>query len=265
MCGSASQVLRRLVVRDGVSFRIVTCGACAFVFVAQTCNATFRAVQQEPAQIPSLARHRHIKRLCDNLVGSVARSDQPCRVIEIGAGWGGLARLLSSDPRYQYIGFEPSASRARFCRAHGLEVKQDLFRGPASAGAAHAIVIDNVLEHVEHPTALMRDAVATLLPEGVLIVIVPNLNDVRQLRPAWRERHLWQPHCHINYFCGDSLRSLFTRCGLSFGYFDLGTLAGIRDWQTLPRVIGDTLGLHLFGLNCYGIKPASDIPPTGER
>lgn len=257
MCRGASHALHRVVDGAEGKFRIVRCEGCGFVFVAELNSATFRPVQQHPSAVPELPRHRQIKRLCDRMLAPVSRGS--CRVVEIGAGWGGLAQVLSRDERYAYIGFEPSASRAAFCQERGFNVRAELFRGARSTGAADAVVIDNVLEHVEDPAGLMRMAVDTLRPGGLLVVIVPNLRDLRQLSPRWRDRHHWQPHCHINYFSAAALRDLFRSCGMLLQFFGLDTLAG--DWRTAPRMIGDSLGLHFFGLNCFGIKPGATTPP----
>ena len=84
-----------------------------------------------------------------------------------------------------------------------------------------AIVIDNVLEHVEHPAALARMAVDALRAGGLLVVIVPNIRDVRQLLPRWRRRHHWRPHHHINYFSAHDLRRLFAHHGMQPRFFGL--------------------------------------------
>jgi hypothetical protein len=67
-------------------------------------------------------------------------------------------------------------------------------------------------------------------------------------------RHLWQPHCHINYFTGNQLKYLFKEQNLTFSVFGLETLELKRDFLNVPKVLFDKLGLYLLGLYCYGIK-----------
>ena len=128
-------------------------------------GADVEPVQEEPAAVPERARHRRSN-------GSAAAS---CRRPQARAVWSrsaragaGSRRSSLGDQRYRYVGFEPSASRAAFCRARGFDVREELFRGPDSVGMpADAIIIDNVLEHVEHPAALARVAVDALRPGGL--------------------------------------------------------------------------------------------------
>ncbi len=137
-------------------------------------------------------------------------------------------------------------------------MREGLFGGSESAGTADAVIFDNVLEHVQDPRTLVREAVASLREGGVLIVIVPNLNDIRRFHRHWRERHHWQPHCHINYFSSGDLDRLFGRHGMKFRYFGLEAAGRTGDdIGLLPRVLADMVGLHLFGLNCYGVKSSS--------
>lgn len=250
---------RRSTIRKGVAkFEIAACISCRFVYVLNPQGETFHPVQAAPAEVPEKARHRQIKRVCDHYLARQPASDGTYSVVEIGAGWGGLAQVFARDDRYRYVGLEPSVDRVAFCRAHGLEVRHGLFEGPDSIGIADAIIFDNVLEHVNDPDSLVGSAVASLREGGLLIVIVPNVRDVRRLNRAWRERHHWQPHCHINYFSAGDLDRLFARHGLSLRFFGLEAVGGVNDdFELVPRVIADAVGLHMLGLNCYGVKLAA--------
>lgn len=259
MCASGARELHRTVRKGDLEYRIAKCKQCGFVFVANPREETFHGAAQTPSRVPQRARHRQIKRVCDLVfVGRVRSADEPLRVIEVGAGWGGLAQVFARDRRYQYVGLEPSDDRAAFCRSRGFDVRTAVFAGPASAGPADVVVFDNVLEHVHDPLALASAAVATLRPGGVLVIIVPNVADMRQLYPPWRDRHHWQPHSHINYFSARHLRELFARHGLACRYFGLRALGRSRgDLGMLPRIAADRLGVHVLGLNCYAVKPGA--------
>ena len=253
MCHASESLPHLTLCRDRTRFEIVRCARCRFVFVSNPQGETFEATQTAPAAVPQKGRHRQIKRICDRVL-SPARGG--CRIVEIGAGWGGLAQTFATDARYRYVGFEPSAARAGFCRAHGFNVREHLFRGPDSLdGPVDAVVIDNVLEHVMDPDELLTAAVAALRAGGLLVVIVPNVHDVRQLQPHWRKRHHWQPHCHINYFSADDLGRLFERHGLRLRFFGRQAVGALRDdLAFLPRMLADAVGLHVLGLNVYGVK-----------
>jgi SAM-dependent methyltransferase len=257
MCHSRHGTLRAAMNRRGTRFEIAECASCGFVYVLNPKGQTFEPVQQAPSEVPENARHRQIKRVCDQQFIRRSPSDRLYSIVEVGAGWGGLAQVFAHDARYRYLGLEPSAARATFCRERGLDVRQGFFDASV-AGVADAVIFDNVLEHVVDPESLVRAAVSCLRDGGLLVVIVPNVRDVRQLNRSWRERHHWQPHCHINYFSARDLDRMFTRHGLSCRFFGFESLGGVSDdFELAPRVLTDAIGLHLFGLNCYGVKSVS--------
>lgn len=255
MCESADKRLLKSMQRQGQEFEIVKCRRCGFVYVHSISSETFTANQQPPDRPPVKSRHLQIKRLCDRHLLPRTGTRKRLRVVEIGAGWGGLGHLFARCPDYAYVGFEPSTSRADFCRANGLDVRQELFLGALSIDCADAVIMDNVLEHVLEPVRLFGDALSVLRPGGLVIVIVPNVHDLRQVHPQWRYRHHWQPHCHINYFSSRHLRNVFQRYGVHSRFFGIETVSGRKTMQMLPRMFMDMVGLHAFGLNCYGVKP----------
>jgi SAM-dependent methyltransferase len=256
MCGGRDRLPRVAIERDGYRFAIERCISCGFVYVTNPSGTTYDHQQDPPPEIPEKPRHRQIKRVCDDVVARRAPAGTVHRVVEVGAGWGGLARVFSRDSAWRYTGFEPSAARAAFSRARGLDVREGLFDASGAAGIADAIVIDNVLEHVEDPRALVSDAVASLRAGGVLIVIVPNRHDLRRFQRAWRDRHYWQPHCHINYFSRGDLDRLFGAHGMTPRFFGFEAVGGLSDDAgLLPRIVADRLGVHVLGLNTYGVKP----------
>ena len=258
MCGERPTLPETEIGYRGVEFAIERCAACDFLYVTNPSGTTFDHVQEPPIEVPEKARHRQIKRVCDAALKAGDPPDGALRVVEVGAGWGGLAQVFARDAAWHYTGFEPSAARAAFGRARGFDVREGLFDASGAAGIADAIVFDNVLEHVEDPRALVRDAMASLREGGVLVVIVPNRNDVRRFHAAWRRRHYWQPHCHINYFSRRDLDRLFAAHGMQLRFFGFEAVGGPSDdVGLLPRVVADRLGIHVLGLNAYGIKPGS--------
>jgi SAM-dependent methyltransferase len=236
MCGTRGTVPGHALTYRGLPYSIDRCAACDFLYVTNPSGTTFDHVQEAPAVVPEKPRHRQIKRICDAVLRPGAAADAVHEVIEVGAGWGGLAQVFSRDSGWRY--------------------------SSGAAGIADAIVFDNVLEHVEEPRALVRDAARALRRGGVLVVIVPNRHDLRRFHPAWRERHYWQPHCHINYFSRGDLDRLLGAHAMRPRFFGFEAVGGLRDDAgLLPRVIADRLGLHLLGLNVYGVKPGDSRAP----
>ena len=96
------------------------------------------------------------------------------RVVDVGCGLGGF--LLSMQAAgAQPLGVEISREAREFARQHlGLPVYADLSQCLAQTGPVDAIVLNDLVEHLADPVELLRTAVTTLRPGGVLAVWTPN-------------------------------------------------------------------------------------------
>lgn len=229
VCSSQERLNLKNVTYQSKSYNISKCKNCSFVYVLNPRSTTVDSDEEienileqrlEPKQ-----RHFQIKRLLDNYF----EKQKKIEVVEVGSGYGALAKIFSQDSRYFYNGFEPSEVRAKSCQKQGLNVSQGFFSLETVKYPLDAIIFDNVLEHVYEPKDLIWSASKILNEKGLIIVIVPNLYDIRQLRKAWRDRHLWQPHCHINYFTANHLKNLLDECEFEFHPFGLPSLSNKKE------------------------------------
>jgi SAM-dependent methyltransferase len=142
------------------------------------------------------------------LCGDVAHE----RVLEIGAGEGALlARLAETGFARELHALEVAAGARETILARGVDGLVDvrLFDGYAVPHAGRSFdlaILSHVLEHVEHPRALLREAarVATHV-----FVEVP-------LEDTWRlgRDFTLDATGHVNFYSPRSLRHLVQSCGL---------------------------------------------------
>ena len=115
--------------------------------------------------------------------------------------------------------------------------------------------ITNVLEHVENPSNIIKIVSSSLKSGGgIFIMIVPNRYDIRRIIPQWRDRHYYQPSCHINYFSISDLIFLTNKNKLDLFDFGPNTLEKNSNLILRFKTILDTLGIHIGGLYTYAIK-----------
>ncbi|HUO94238.1 MAG TPA: class I SAM-dependent methyltransferase [Rhizomicrobium sp.] len=139
------------------------------------------------------------------------------RLLDIGSGPGFFLRTAKSRG-WQVLGVEPSRQAAAHARALGLEVAEGFFNTETAPGLGHfdAIQLNNVLEHVPDPAALLIAARQLLDSNGVLCVNTPNDYSPFQIaaRAATTHTEWWvSPKHHLNYFDFDSLAGLLERLG----------------------------------------------------
>ncbi|MBN1334606.1 MAG: class I SAM-dependent methyltransferase [Deltaproteobacteria bacterium] len=99
----------------------------------------------------------------------------PGLLVEGGVG-AGLTLRACRDLGYEVAGLDRMPEAGGHAAALGLtEVHvQDLHDPwPFEAGRARAVVLLDVLEHLEDPVSVLRHAAAALEPEGVVVVSVP--------------------------------------------------------------------------------------------
>lgn len=227
ICGSQNcSILKTFPAKKDKTYNIVRCVDCGFVYVS---NPDFDTEShgKEPIEAPISQRHYFIKNLIFNDCVMRNKDLSNTTILEIGAGWGGLGYLLTSEFSDSnsiwggYLGYEPSKIRADFCKKNGLNVENGYFDGLDSVSEKKDfVVLDNVLEHVLEPGKMIESILPIMEDNGRLIIILPNLYDLRRFLPSWRKRHYWQPTCHINYFSFSSLSKLLLKYGLYAIGFD---------------------------------------------
>jgi len=203
------------------------------------------------------ARHRQIHQLLTKLL------PEGDLIVDVGAGFAELGRFTAEAGRFRYLGFEPSKSVAAAARRRAVAVRADIFRLSSLGEPAGAVVLDNVIEHVADPVGLLGQTAAALRDGGVLVVIVPNRYDVRQIVPTWRAANHWIPPEHINYFTPKTLGGVFKALGLRARPFGFRALRS-QDWRYWPRAALEGGHIYPFGLNCYGVRSSSNAGAYGS-
>lgn len=106
-------------------------------------------------------------------------------------------------------GVELSARARAYAQRIGLEVVHDL---TAIGGTYDVISMWHVLEHIEHPTDMLRQLHERLSENGVLAIRVPDIAS------AWArllgERWIWfQPHNHAVHYTRKALHTVLEGAG----------------------------------------------------
>lgn len=95
------------------------------------------------------------------------------RVADLGCGCGAMLKQLSTD--YDAVGFDGSPHAIEFCRQRGVQAEIAKFpEGPQlPPGSFDAVLLLDVLEHLEDDVTAMKNSAALLRPGGIMICTVP--------------------------------------------------------------------------------------------
>jgi SAM-dependent methyltransferase len=129
-------------------------------------------------------------------------------IMDVGCGDGHFLDLVRrfGDPSWTLYGVDFSELAAERLRARGLNALQQRFEELDWAdGTVGAIVMNQLIEHVEDPTASIAKAYDVLKPGGVLIMETPTLDgwDARLFRARYWGG--WHAPRHWNLFTAQSL------------------------------------------------------------
>lgn len=127
------------------------------------------------------------------------------RIAEVGSGTG--SGILGAFPS-RVVGLEINPFAVKYTKSIGLNallIKED-GKFPAADGAFDSCVLDNVLEHIEHPRQTMDECYRITQPQGGMVIAVPGVrgfardtdhkifygeNDLEHLDPRWRMERLF--------------------------------------------------------------------------
>ncbi len=95
------------------------------------------------------------------------------KIVDIGCGCGRMLQLLSQ--RHEAIGVDASPLAADFARQRGVNVVQGMLPEPIGLppGEFDAVLMLDVLEHLDDDVTCARAAASLLKPDGILLITVP--------------------------------------------------------------------------------------------
>lgn len=137
-------------------------------------------------------------------------------------------------------------------------------------GEFDAVTLWHVLEHVTDPGRYLSEVRRILKPKGILIVAVPNVNDLamqvayrvvrgkplRRFSPGDREIHLY--HFSTETLIGYMEKTGFRCCSMGPDY---GIIEPAKKWLNVAAAVP----YHLFGLKIFNAIEAVATPEETPR
>jgi SAM-dependent methyltransferase len=214
-CGAlASADLKITDSRYGLTLALCQCQDCGFVLAVddelRELNGLYECLDDPGYEETQGVRTRQMIRLLRHVL---RHQPQARTLLDIGAGAGALVRQ-ARDLGIDAAGVEPSRALVESAaRLNGVVLLQGCFPHPALADRQFDIItIIDVIEHLSAPVDLLRHAADALAPDGILVVVTPDLGSVaaRFLRHRWWHFRM----AHVGYFNRVTLLKAAHRAGL---------------------------------------------------
>jgi SAM-dependent methyltransferase len=217
-----------VVVASTADYDVITCETCGFRHVVPLPTAEELAdaysaqyyTQEKPNYLAEANKDQRWAELMQNdRLAALENALGPGRrrLLDIGSGPGFFVKT-AQDRGWQALGIEPSQTAAAFARKLGVRVVETFFDAQSAPklGEFDAVHLNNVLEHIPDPAALLSLARQNIAPGGLICINVPN--DFTPFQVAGRDaagaQDWWvaPPH-HLNYFDFASAAALLERLG----------------------------------------------------
>jgi SAM-dependent methyltransferase len=109
-------------------------------------------------------------------------------------------------------GLEPSAIRAKIARErHGLKVIPSYIEHFNSSENFDVIIMRHIIEHLENPLSVLKTVRAHLKKDGLILIIVPNIDCIGRF--IFDTKWTWVLPWHCNFFNPKSIASLLNKAG----------------------------------------------------
>jgi 2-polyprenyl-3-methyl-5-hydroxy-6-metoxy-1,4-benzoquinol methylase len=158
--------------------------------------------------------------IADAMGGYVLRGS---RLLEVGANVG-LFLSVAAERGWDVRGIEPSKWAVQEgVKRFGVALRQGVIEElDEPAGSADAIVMLDVLEHLDDPLAALKTLRSVVDPEGILILSTVNLSGLHaRLRDGnWP----WFIRSHLHYFSPETLHAMMFKAGFK-----------AVQWEIVPR------------------------------
>lgn len=225
-CGTAASEINYLFSYQDKSSSIYYCSTCTLEFLRPLALAQVHERQMESVDDAELFNNGLFQSLHKKLIVApeisrvqklLGRTD--FSMLDVGCGTGWISRIWA-DAGARVTGLEPSAARATVARERGIRVMSCYAEELDDNERYDLIVIRHVVEHLEDPKAILRSFVSRLNPDGLLLVVVPNIDCIG--RKIFDADWTWVLPWHCNFFNPRSLTHLLEESGFSVA----------KSWQT---------------------------------
>ena len=230
----------------GKTGELQKCTTCGFI----QCTDLEEVVKfYEDLEDPEYETTRHERKSQEKrLVRFFSRYKRQGRLLDIGAG-SGIMIEAAIEKGYDSIGIEPSKWLQKKAMELKLPVFQGLFPHTQIKGPFDVITLIDVLEHVREPGRLLGDIHKELRPDGIFVLVTPDVNSFA----AKIFGHRWWHYrfAHLGYFTKITLTLLLEKTGFDIikfsrpsWYFTLKYL-GVRFLSFFPKFMQFPLPVFL--------------------
>jgi len=217
LCGSAGA--RRLFEKGGKTFH--RCRGCGLVWLeplpAPEDVARYYTASYQHGGYRHFASAEEIRTLIAQYrFDVVRRTARPGRWLDVGCAAGHFVEAAARSGMHAE-GIDVSAGAIEMTRARGLVGYQARLEDFTPVVQYDAICAFDVIEHTLDPRLFLKRLRSWLLPDGTLVLTLPNVSSIYPRLLMRRYWFYYAPSDHLYYFNPTTLSALLRQCGFTPG------------------------------------------------
>lgn len=211
---------------ENMSFPIVSCSECDFIYAEQLLSPQGLGLVYEQIIDPQLglsyaARPSwvgHQLKMAGMLLRELSLvfpDTEKLKILDFGCGQGTILKAMNGL-HIKCIGFETSEREVNHLNSLGLPTVKSLDEIRA-AKPFHAVILSDVLEHIPEPREILSLCHDVLIQKGLVCINVPEFSKTRmskikkQLDAGQNITTELNPWEHLNYFSPETLREMLNK------------------------------------------------------
>ena len=198
--------------------RIYRCGNCGLMFAKPLLLEEMSSRRLDSIGDGELFHNPIMKKLHEHLI--INKEIRAVRkllgrntfsALDIGCGTGWISSLWKKAGA-DVVGLEPSAARGAYAREqYGLKILSAYLEDLNNHDTYDVVIMRHVLEHLSDPFASLKKVHGSLKENGLLVIIVPNIDCIG--RYLFDAQWPWVLPSHCIFFNPSALRRLVVRVG----------------------------------------------------
>lgn len=217
-CGSVVSTIHYAYRDNDQESLFYVCPHCTFIFARPVLIPELNDRHMDGIENAEMFSSGLLKRLYINLfikreIGKLRKWQKRrfSSFLDIGCGTG-WTTFQYSQAGYETTGLEPSKVRAEFAREqYGLKILSGYVENISFEKKYDTIMFRHIIEHFADPGAVVGKVRDVLKDDGLLFVIVPNINCLG--RYLFGTKWSWVLPIHCNFFTPKSIRAFLDQSG----------------------------------------------------
>lgn len=241
VCTDDTREVRYLYFHNHQEHKIYRCKTCGFMFARPMIISALADRKMDSVEDAELFNNRFLKTLYEKFIigqeilrvrkilgkGQLSLLDVGC-----GTGW---TTSIWRQGGFDATGIEPSPVRGKIARErYGLSIRPDYIENLNGNEKFDIIILRHIIEHLSDPYQTLLSLSTSLKPNGVMLIVVPNINCIG--RYLFNTHWSWALPIHCQFFNPTALHRLVTRLGLKV----------LKNYQTPSPIFYPESFLRLF-------------------